>query len=281
MEKSASSVDTRRWAASLWMVVVATLLGGHGVRAGILSVNLGAAQSGSFGLEATLGPLCSTDDVVVPAGTVNTDQLACNTITAGNVQVVSPEATFTAGIQIILEDAFSVASGVPFTAVINPFVSSEFGYLRDDSPAAETSYNALFLLNPDMMTLATGDEIGHFIGYSADGEQQFRVTLRWNNVLMENRLAISAREDGGLLRDHGADFLLAGGSTGIQIQWSRATAAGNDGEFLISVGGVPLTGLSDLDNDLSVIDYVQWGLVDGTVTTSTGSLKLDEFASWR
>ena len=248
------------------------------VRAGTLEAFSGAASVGSFGLRVTLGKTCTLNDVEVLGPVVNSDRLACNTITAGNVQVVSPGATFTAGDSIVFEDQFSVASGVPFTAVIDPFVDTPLAFVQNNSPSAETTYNALFDLRLDSLTLATGDDIGHFNGYSANGDLRFRAVLRRNAVLPENRLALFAwDETAGTLREHTVDFLLPGGFNGIQISWR---AGADDGQFLVSINGAPLSGLTDLDNSLSTIDFVRWGAVDGTLAASSGSMDLDQFSSW-
>ena len=42
-----------------------------------------------------------------------------------------------------------------------------------------------------------------------------------------------------------------------------------------------ITGLTDLDNDASVIEAVRWGALDGRIAASSGFLRLDGFDSWR
>ncbi|MFQ5526152.1 MAG: hypothetical protein ACE5GX_07805 [Thermoanaerobaculia bacterium] len=90
---------TLGWLAILVLWVASP---GHLARAGTLEVLGDAASLGSFGLRVTIGATCAIPDVVVLGPTVNTDQLACNTITAGNVQVVGPGSTFTARNSIAL-----------------------------------------------------------------------------------------------------------------------------------------------------------------------------------
>ena len=250
---------------------------GHYASAGALDVLASAAFSGNFGLRVTVGATCTGNDLVVATGTVSTDQLACDTITAGNVEVVAPGSTFIAGDVITLQNGFSVASGASFTALIDPFVKLPFAYVRDDTPAAETTYNAKFYLRLDSLTLSASDEIGHFNGYSANGNPQFRIVLRTS--LSENRVAIFAwDDDAGALVEHSVDFLLPLGFRSVDLSWR---AGSGDGEFLVSIDGAAPDGLTGLNNGSSRIDFVRWGAVDGTLASSTGSMELDEFSSWR
>ena len=261
----------------LSIVLLVPTLMARDVSAGALDVLKGAAFTGNFGLRVTVGATCTVTDVVVPVGMVSTDQLACNTITAGNVQVAAPGSTFIAGDMIILQDGFSVASGASFAALIDPFVKSPFAYVRDDTPAAETTYNAKFYLRLDSLTLASSDEIGHFNGYAANGDPQFRIVLR--RSLSENRVAIFAwDDDAGALVEHTVDFLLPLGFHSVEISWRAGTG---DGEFLVSIDGAALDGLAGLNNGGSRIDFVKWGAVDGPLASSTGWMELDELSSWR
>ncbi|HXV63894.1 MAG TPA: hypothetical protein VEK15_24550 [Vicinamibacteria bacterium] len=258
------------------LVLVPTLLGRE-ARGGALQVLNGAAFTGDFGLRVTVGIPCTQSDVVVPSGTVSSNQLACNSVTAGNVEVVAPGTTFTAGDRVILQNGFSVASGVSFVARIDPFVKSPFAYVRDDMPTAETTYNAEFSLRVDGLSLAMGDEIGHFVGYSANGMPRFRVVLRRSGS--ETRAAILAWDDvAGELVEHSTDFLLPLGFHRIHLSFR---AGAGDGEFSIAIDGSGLDGLTGLDNGGGPIDFVKWGAVDGTLASSTGWMELDDFSSWR
>jgi hypothetical protein len=51
------------------------------------------------------------------------------------------------------------------------------------------------------------------------------------------------------------------------------------GHLLLSINGVDQGGLTSLDNGLGRIDSVQWGLLGGTATASSGRLQVDQFSS--
>jgi hypothetical protein len=238
-----------------------------------------AAFSGNFGLQVTTGVTCSPNDLTISSPPlISGDFEACNSITASGVEVVSPGATFRAGSLISLDNDFSVASEVGFTAVIDPSLPSPFAWVQDDSPIAETTYNAVFYVSLDALNLAVGDELHHFVGYSSNGDAQFRVVLRKEPIPLEDRLAILAREDGGAFVEYPSDFLLPAGYNRIEIAWR---AGPGDGELQVSINGAPLAGLTGLNNDGSRIDFVRWGAVGGTLTSTTGAMQLDEFVSLR
>ena len=266
--------------ASRWPLALLVFLlwsAAHDGAAGILEIVGNAATVGDAGLQVTAGVTCVQDDVVVPGPSVNSDQLACNTVTAGNVQVISPGASFTAGTSIRLLPGFSVASGAPFNAGVDPFVATAFAFVQDDNPNAETTYNARFDLRLDSLNIAVNEDIGHLNGYSADAILQFQVVLR--RVAGQNRLALLARDDvAGAMVEHFTDFQLDAGTNAVQIKW--VAGAGN-GQFLVSINGLSMQGLTTLNNASSSIDFVRWGLVDGNLSLTAGFIELDDFFSWR
>lgn len=247
--------------------------------AGGLAVTGGAAAGGSaLGLEVTLGETCTTPNVSILGPTFSGDSaFACDSVTANDVEIISPGATFRAAQAIVLGDGFSVASGVDFTALVDPFANQFFAWVENDTPFAEMTYMASFDLNLDSVTLAGGDDLGHLNGYSANGDLQFRAVLRRNMALTEDRLVLFAR-DGGVMVADPVEFLLPAGYRNIQISWSAGAV---DGEFLASIDGAPLSGRTDLENDASRIAYVRWGAVDGTISTTTGTINQDNFWSSR
>ena len=109
---------------------------------------------------------------------------------------------------------------------------------------------------------------------------QGNVVLLRNAALMENRLVLEARLDGGGVSSTAGseELLIPAGFQDIEISWG---AAGGSGYLQAAVGTTLLTGLTDLDNDELLLDSVRWGANSGTVTASTGSFFLDDFASFR
>ncbi len=261
-------------------VVLALLLLTVPASAGTLEVLGNSATVGAFGLRATLGAICSTDDIIVPPGTVSSDQLACDSITAANVEVVAPGSTFTAGERVVLMNGFSVAANAPFVVEIDSSVDSPYAFLTNGSPTSETVYNARFDLDLDAMTLELGESIAVFEGLLSNGTSIFRLLVRRNAAPAENRLILQARDDVvGDLVEHPTALPLPSGSNRIQIFWQMGAGTG---EFTASINGSAFDGLTGLENASNRIDSVRLGLVLGPmVVTSSGFLETDDFFSWR
>ncbi|MCH7664940.1 MAG: hypothetical protein IH936_03295, partial [Acidobacteria bacterium] len=211
-----SSLAAAVWTGRRWRWLLVWLVPWLGVSAevdaGGLAVTGGAAAGGTgFGLEVTLGQTCATPNVPIPDGTFSgLSAFACDSVTANDVEIISPGATFRAAQAIVLGNGFSVASGVNFTATIDPFANQFFAWVENDTPFSETTYRTSFDLRLGSVTLVEADELGHLNGYSANGDLQFRAVLRRNMTPPENRLALFAR-DGGMMVEYMADLKLPAG----------------------------------------------------------------------
>jgi hypothetical protein len=102
---------------------------------------------------------------------------------------------------------------------------------------------------------------------------QFWLTLEKAGGL--NTLVLAAREDDGGYIETAQGVVVPTGWNLVEVDW----AAGN-GHLLVSINGGAQSGLDLLDNDLGRIDTVEWGLVGGTATTSSGSVQVDQFSSF-
>jgi len=262
-------------AVGVLLALLATLAA-HG---GTLQVKAAAKHTDVYGLEVALSGTCaSPDNVVVSApAQINGSFSACSTLEASGVEVSGAGATFTAGSSVVLGEGFSVASGATFTAVLDPGLY-RWASVRDDSPAGETNYRASFRLRVDDLVVADGDQLLHFAGYSNTGELQVGLSVKYNTALSENRLVLSAREDdGGLVETpFGSEVLLPAGWNHVEVDW----IAGG-GFVRVFLDGVLFASLDGLDNDLSRIDSVKWGLVSGSASTTTGAVQVDDFYSSR
>lgn len=258
-------------------LLAATLLAASApAAAGSLEVLGSAAAVGSQGLKVTLETVCMTDDVVVPGPTVNTDQVGCTSVTAGNTQVIAPGASFRTAGRTNLQNGFTVDANAPFSIFTDPFVATAYAFVEDGSPNSETVFNAQFKLDVDNLNLAAAEDVQHFVGRNAGGVEIFRVILR--NVGAVTRLVLQAR-DGGSLFESPSTFALLSGVNDVLLTWSAGSFSG---EFTVSVNGSTPMGLTGLDNPADRIDSVRWGLIDGpAMPTSTGFIECDDYLSWR
>jgi hypothetical protein len=272
-----------RAATRLWLpLALAAVIAAPPSPASTLKVEAAAASEGSFGLAVGVALGCIVADLVIPAGPVTGQQSACSTITTatpGPVTVASPGADFLAGSLIGLDNGFSIEFGQPFSATINRLIGPPVVFVTDDSPSAERFYQAFFSVRLDSLSLAPGEEFALFVGYSADQTVQFRVAMRRNAAVAENRLAIFARDDtlGGLV-EHREEFPLTVGFNDIEVWWY---AGAGDGSFLLSTNGAHLFGITGLDNGAGRLDFVRLGHLDGTPAATSGMLHFDDFGSFR
>ena len=244
------------------------------VHAATLGVHAGAARTGAFGMEITpdatcSGPASQTLASQTVHGTASFS--ACQTLVTGSSFVVSStgDATLTAGETVVLADGFRVDSGGSLAVGIEPSLISR-GYVQDDTPSAESTYNAEFYLNLDDLSLVAGEQFQNFVAYSFSGKQLELLVEPGPQVRLRVR-----RADGGFSETSAVS--LAAGWNQVVIEWS---AAANASAALTVNDGTPRT-LSSLDTSGGRIDFVRWGLVAGAFSSAPGSFAQDDFSSWR
>jgi hypothetical protein len=236
--------------------------------AGNLAVTGAAANSGSYGLELTVSTCAGAQDLNL-SGTISSDETACNTITTGDPTTVSGTVTLTAGTSIAFGNGFSVANGSDFTAAIDATLTP-FAWVQDDSPANETTYSAEFFVNANGLNMGGGEVLKHFVAYSGSTEQ-LRVLIN-----SSKQLVLEVRRDNGTYATS-APLSLATGWNEVDVTWEAAASAT---ATLAVNGGTPVT-LTAVDNDTTRIASVRWGAIGGTVSSTSGTMYLDDFTSWR
>jgi hypothetical protein len=67
----------------------------------------------------------------------------------------------------------------------------------------------------------------------------------------------------------------------VEIDWQRSsTPDANDGHFLMQIDGIAVTGLNNLDNNLSSVDSARLGTISNK-SAAAGVVFVDEFVSRR
>ena len=245
--------------------------------AGTLEVTTAAKYNGVYGLEVTVGSSCISDaDAVLPPQTVTGIDTfeGCNSITAGSggfIVAGTGDVTFTAGNWIALESGFSVQSGGSFTAAIDAALTP-FAWVQDDSPASETSYNATFWINLDLLTMGGGDELVHFVAYGGGTTEQLRVI-----ITDAKSLVLEVRTDSGSYASTSPIPTVAGGFNGVTVNWQASASASPS----LTVGAVTETISPPISTSARRINSVRWGAVRGSVAGSSGTIYQDDFTSWR
>jgi len=161
-------------------------------------------------------------------------------------------------------------------------------YVQSSHPNAEGTYRARFYVNARNLVMGEGDEFDLFAAYdgadavppATNGSPAFRLVIR--RVSGQNRLSAYARLNSGNESQIPSTVLLANGWREIEVNWAKATASGaNNGTLGLWVDGLARTGLTGLNNDLETVNYARWGSVNGVDVATSGTLRLDDFASQR
>lgn len=270
----------RALAAAL-LLVCGTLAAPGAAGGSSIQVLSAAARTGGFGARLSLAG-CTAPPELVLSGTVTSDQTACNTITS--TAEVSGPVTFTAGDLIALGSGASVAPGSSFRAVVDRAIQGD-AYLEDDTPLAETSYRALFAVDPTAMSLPAAERFDHFVAYDDQGMAQLRVVVIHDAPLDEDRLVLEVRlDDGSFLSTAGMfELVLPAGWSTVEVDWRAASTPGMaDGLAALCVNDDgSRTSCQALGHDhAGRIDSIRWG-AQRVDPGTTGSLDLDDFVSYR
>ncbi len=234
-----------------------------------------AAHSGSYGLMVTVDASCSSLNEAVLGGQTVVGLLlveSCNSVTAGGGFTVSGsgDATLTAGASVVLQNGLSVESAGRFTAALDPSLSPT-AFVQDDSPSSETTYVAEFFVNLDGLSLGTEDELEHFVAYDDAGQSVLKILIRSGPVMV-----LEVRDDLGT--EHtSSEVPLASGWNEVAISWEASASA----PASLTVNDGTPEQLTGLDTDERRVDVVRWGVVGGTLGGSSGTVDMDDFASWR
>jgi hypothetical protein len=161
-------------------------------------------------------------------------------------------------------------------------------YVQDNSPAAEGTYRVRLYANLRLLQMANGSVFDLFAAYDGTdpvppanaGNAAFRLAVEESGGKKE--LIAFARLDSGNESSLATPVALPDGWRSIEVSWSKATGAGaNNGQLALWVDGKAQTGLSGLNNDVETVNYVRWGAVAGLDAGTSGSFRLDDFASQR
>jgi len=174
-------------------------------------------------------------------------------------------------------------------------------YVQENNPSAETAYRVRLYVNLQTLTMADGDSFDLFTAY--DGADPVPPATTGNAIITLSvgqtsgikRLTASLRTDGGG-SVASTSAKLIDGYRSIEFEFLRATApAANNGYLKIWVDGFACTGpdpgngsgtgacddIEAVDNDGLSINYARWGGVNGIDAGTSGTFRMDDFASQR
>ncbi len=155
-------------------------------------------------------------------------------------------------------------------------------WARDTSPAAETTYRAKLILDPNGLTIPNWKAFHVFRAWS--GSPTWKDLM---GVILQRTSSGAYRIRGEARRDDNSLAqtswkVIADQPTEIEIEWRAASAPGaDDGSCTLWIDGVQHAELTGLDNEARLLETVKLGAVAGIDTGTSGTFYLDAFESWR
>ncbi|MEW6093469.1 MAG: LamG-like jellyroll fold domain-containing protein [Chloroflexota bacterium] len=146
-------------------------------------------------------------------------------------------------------------------------------YVQDGTPSSEIQYRARFYLNPNSVSMASGDLLDIFTGYSGE-TGVFRIQMQKTNGVYQVR--IGSRSDSGTWVDS-AWYDLVAGWNAVEIAYIPGHLTG---QMSLWLGGELKQGFYNLDNESSKVDSIRLG-AQGVETGTRGTIYFDDFDSRR
>jgi hypothetical protein len=204
----------------------------------------------------------------------SSDLIFADSFESGNLSAWSPNAIDGGDLGVSTAARLVGARGLE-TIVddINPI------YVTDDRPSAEPRYRARFYLDPNSISMTTGDMFLIFNGFQGTTTTVTRVEFRRAAGLYQVRARIV--NDVSTWTDTGW-FNISDASHFIELDWRSATSAGmNNGWLTFWIDGIQRANLTGIDNDLRRIDRIRLGAVSGVDAGTRGTFYFDAFVSRR
>jgi len=151
-------------------------------------------------------------------------------------------------------------------------------YLEDDHPLDEIAYLARFLLDPNSISMAQGDNHHLLRGFS-DGQWIVHMAFGYQVGSYYLQVGISSDEDGWWFSNI---IPISDAPQLVELEWWASSAAGaNDGYLALHVDGVERYRMPDMDNDTHAMDTIWLGPLFGVPSGTRGEYYIDRFESIR
>jgi hypothetical protein len=152
-------------------------------------------------------------------------------------------------------------------------------YVEDRSPSNETHYRTRFYINPNSLSMRSGNSFYIFVGYNSAGTNLMRVEFSYSRG--------NYRLRAGLIRDnntwvYSTWYTISDVPHSVELDWQAATVArANNGYLILWIDGTQCENLSAIDNDTRRVDYVRLGAIAGLDNGTRGTFYSDAFESRR
>lgn len=197
---------------------------------------------------------------------------ACESITAveGFTVASGGTANMTAGREIVIGNGFSVSSGGTLAVSIDSS-KSRAAYVQTESPRSETSFSISFWIDLDGLDVPVVDEVKHLVASSRRDGWKLRLLIRNGPTLV-----LQVRDDNGNIHST-SGVPVDTGWRNVTVAWEAAATA----TASLTVNGSAHVEIPGLDTGAGRIDFVRLGVVGGSLATTSGTILLDDYLSWR
>jgi hypothetical protein len=156
---------------------------------------------------------------------------------------------------------------------------TDHAYVQDDSPSAESRYRVRFYVRLTDLSIPVDEEFVHFAAFDNSDVSHLEVLIRRLAGESNPRVRLRTKNGGGW--SYTGSVPLPRGWHAIEIDFAAELGGSNNGSVDWWINGEQQSGISGLDNESSMIDYVRWGAVGGIDSGTSGALQVDDFASYR
>jgi tartrate-resistant acid phosphatase type 5 len=211
--------------------------------------------------------------ILILAGYVRIQAAASDLIFAdqfesGTLLAWTASSTNGGNLRASLNAALSGSYGLQAT-----FTNTTAMLVRDDSPNAEPRYRARFYLNPNSISMATGDNITLLQGLDAANQIVFSIQFNRGSASYQVRVRAYDSRLNNFINTAYAN--ISNDTHMIEVDW------GNDGHLTFWIDEVQQYSLTGINNSLYTIDRVRLGAPVMSITGTSGSFYIDAFESRR
>lgn len=152
-------------------------------------------------------------------------------------------------------------------------------YVQDDRPASETHYLAIFLFDPNTVSMSSGNAFYLFQAYQGTSTVVARIEMRRSAGTYQ--LRASMLNNAGTWSNT-AWTTITDQPRKVQIDWRAATSASaGNGSLSFSINDVASGSITNSANGSRRIDMVRMGAVSGVDTGTRGTIYFDAFQATR
>jgi hypothetical protein len=152
-------------------------------------------------------------------------------------------------------------------------------YVRDDLPAAETHYRAVFGFDPNGLSMAERDHHIIFQGYGATNST-FIFRIEFQRLNGQYWVRAAALTDANTWQ-YTPWTTLSDQPHALDLEWTASAPGQNNGALALTLDGVLTGTVTGIDNDGKIVEHVRLGPVSGVDTATSGTYFLDGFVSYR